>query len=109
MGWIGDLLAAWDRLKSVKALSAMPAEVAALRSEVARLGEALASLRKELEEPCPPECCDLCGAKAARLLDRVQMGMTKDGILREDWMCLECSEEFPRFVRVPEARPARGT
>ena len=87
MGWIDDILSAFDR----SAVLSAPAEMDELKSRVA-------DLETKLNGKWPAEVCRCCGERAARL-DHGYPSTDTKGNVRESWKCEGCGKYDERIYR----------
>jgi hypothetical protein len=92
VSYFSDALAFLDRIKFLKGLPKIVADVDDLKNRIAALEE-------KLGDRLPADACRFCGAKAARL---AWSAPTHDGkgYQPQDWKCSECTKTDHRVVKI---------
>jgi hypothetical protein len=90
MGVIEDVLKALERIPIWKRLREIPDEVDDLKRRIAEL-------EVKLGGKWPPDVCQFCGARAARMI--WSDAADSKGIARQDWHCSACDKTEIRSVK----------
>jgi hypothetical protein len=92
VSYFSDALAFLDRIKFLKGLPKIAADVDDLKKRIA-------SIEKKLGDKWPADVCQFCGARAARLAWS-SPGHDGKGYQRQDWECSECTKTDNRVVKI---------